>query len=206
MRHKIFSIVMALGLAATVAGSVAAEHVENHQARLEDRYLAGSLHAHAAGMHHAVGPTDCSGVTAGALGPNAGGVCFNLTDFPEGADLFLRAQDDHSTTDVSLFAGFDLDGDGCVGCEPGADAAWTGTNALGADLVNTSEPLVVFVRAASLEDGSVLVATTGNLTLDVLDDGTSACGHEGQDRRGECGEPFKSDLPYPYPCVPECTG
>lgn len=202
MRHTIYMGVAVVLLGAVLTGPAAATHDESHQARLEERYLAGSAHVHAAGSHQAVGPVDCSGQSA-AVGPNAGGACFDLSDFDAGADLFLRADDDNSPTEVSLFAGFDIDGDGCVGCVPGQDRAWTGTGSLAADLVDPDEPLVVFVRAASVEDGAAHAATTGSLTLDVLDDGNVAC-EDGSGAGDECGEPFKSELPYPYPCLPDC--
>jgi hypothetical protein len=195
--------VVAVSLAVVAVGPAAAEHTGNHQAELTDDYIAGSAHAHAADQHHAVGPTDCSGLEAAPTG-TTGGACFDLSAFEQGSDLFLRAEDDHSPTEVSLFAGFDLDGDGCVGCSPGEDAAWTGTGSLGADLVEPSEPLVVFVRAASLHGEDLHLATTGTLTLDVLDDDTSGCEGDSFDREGECGQPFSSDLPYPYPCIPDC--
>lgn len=204
MRTTLGAIAVASLLALVAAGPAAADHVENHQAQFTEDYVAGSVHAHVAGGHHAVGPTDCSGLSTAQLGTTVGGACFDLSSFDEGADLFLRAQDDHSPTEVSLFAGFDLDGDGCVGCAPGEDAAWTGTRSLGADLVDPQEPLVVFVRAASLHGQDLHLATTGTLTLDVLDDGTSGCDFVEGDRPAECGEPFESDLPYPYPCLPDC--
>lgn len=203
-----FMVALAL-VSVTFLGIAAADHHEDHLATLEESYIAGSVHAHASGMHHAVGPTDCTGITPAATGFTAGGACFDLSAFPQGADLFLRAEDDHSPTAVSLFAGFDTDGDGCVGCQPGGDAAWTGVGSLGADLVDPDTPLVVFVRLASLDGEQPHVATTGNLTLHVLTDGTSICGEHGgddPDRDGECGQPFKSDLPYPYPCIGDCTG
>lgn len=205
--HRVTAAIVALSLVSiTATGFAAADHASSHQVTLTEDYLAGSAHAHAAGTHQAVGPTDCSGLTPAATGFTAGGACFDLSEHTQGADLFLRAEDDHSPTDVSLFAGFDLDGDGCVGCAPGEDAAWTGTASLGADLVDPAEPLVVFVRLASLEDGGAHAATTGTLTLHVLDDGTTPCGDEQDPDHpdGECGEPLKSDLPYPYPCLPDC--
>lgn len=195
-------LVAAAMLTVALVGPAAADHDPDHTV-LQERYLAGSVHAHAGGTHQAVGPTDCSGLTGDTVGDNAGGACFDLSDHPEGADLFLRAEDDHSPTGVSLFAGFDLDGDGCVGCVPGQDAAWTGVDSLGADLVDNGTTFAVFVRAVSVEEGQVHVATTGNLTLDVLPDGTLPCGEEGAHRE-ECGEPFKSPTPYPYPCLPDC--
>lgn len=201
------TIVYALGLLMISMSGVwvaTATHSDQHLDTLKEPYISGSAHAHAAGSHHAVGPTDCSGLTASGAGSTVGGACFDLSAHPAGSDMFLRAEDDHSPTEVSLFAGFDVDGDGCVGCAPGEDAAWTGTGSLAAELVDPEEPLVVFVRAASLEDGGVHAGTTGTLTLDVLQDDTLGClegdGHTGD----ECGEPFKSDLPYPYPCVPDC--
>lgn len=203
------TFVVALSLVSvTFLAIAAADHDPDHLAVLKEDYIAGSVHAHAAGMHHAVGPTDCTGITPAATGFTAGGACFDLSDYPTGADLFLAADDDHSPTGVSLFAGFDTDDDGCVGCQPGGDAAWTGVGSLGADLVDPDEPLVVFVRAASLDDGAAHVATTGTLTLHVFTDGTSSCSDhagDGTDRDGECGQPFKSDLPYPYPCIGNCT-
>lgn len=202
MKHTIPIAVAIALLGAVLTGPAAADHSDQHLGQLEERYLAGSVHAHAVGSHHAVGPTDCSGLTTD-VGPTGGGACFDLSEFPQDADLFLRAEDDHSPTEVSLFAGFDLDGDGCVGCSPGEDAAWTGTGSLAADLVDPDEPLVVFVRAASVEDGGAHAATTGTLALDVLHDDALLC--EG-DHDGECGEPFKSELPYPYPCLPDCGG
>lgn len=198
------TLLSVLLLVAVAIGPAAADHFEDHIDTRTARYVAGSVHAHAAGQHQAVGPTDCSGLTADAVDENAGGACFDLSGTPEGADLFLVAQDDHSPTDVSLFAGFDLDGDGCVGCQPGGDAAWTGVRTLGADVVSNETRFAVFVRALSIEDGQALVATTGDLTLHVFEDGTTACGTI--DHHEECGEPFKSDLPYPYPCVPGCDG
>lgn len=203
MRHTISIAVAVALLGAVLTGPAAATHTDHHLGQLEERYLAGSAHAHAGGSHHAVGPTDCSGLTTDA-GPTGGGACFDLGEFPQDADLFVQAEDDHSPTDVSLFAGFDLDGDGCVGCTPGEDRAWTGTGSLAAELVDPDEPLVVFVRAASVEDGGVHAATMGTLTVDVLNEDTLSCGAGHDD--GECGEPFKSKLPYPYPCLPDCGG
>lgn len=205
MRDALTLLSIGAMIAVAFIGPVQAGHSDDHLGVLSARYLAGSAHGHAAGTHQAVGPVDCSGVTGANVGDNAGGACFDLSAFPEGSDLFLRAQDDHSPTEVSLFAGFDLDGDGCVGCQPGHDRAWVGTDSLGARLVDNSTAFTVFVRATSIEDGDLLLATTGDLTLHVLSQGASAC-HGGANATDECGRPFKSTLPYGYGCVPGCDG
>jgi hypothetical protein len=184
---------------AALAHDPAAVHSE------DKRYIAGSVEAEPA-ADEAVGVVDCPenlvALTEHAGGV-AGGACFDVSAFP-GHSFVLSAMDD-MTTSVSMFAGFDGDGDGCVGCTPGADPAWEGISSLGG--VISGDTLAVFVRAFAInEDGEPHMATTGTLHLDVFLPGGGPCGRPdpaGQPNE-KCGHSFHGDLPYPYPCLAGC--
>jgi len=173
------------------------------------RYVAGSVHVAAGDVEEAAGVLDCGGALApvtSALGADVfGGGCFDLSSFV-GADFVLTAVDDLSPTPVSLFAGFDTDGDNCVGCVAGADNAFEGQTVIGGQI--TESFFDVFVRLASInDDGSVSLATTGTLHLDVFAPGDPAnpCHHRGDPGQEKpCGHGFDDEVPYPYACLPTC--
>lgn len=202
---------MVLTMALVVGGlGLLTPGAQGHGGAFSARYIAGSAHVEAAGVHQAVGPVDCGGlVPTEELGGTLGGACFDLSEFADGEHAFSLHVEDEIFAHVSVFAGFDSDGDGCVGCAPGGDLAWEGTDFLGGQV---GEPgvLAVWVRAVS-EDGAAgpHLASSGSISGFVFDDpdGThQPCerGEEGTEK-SEC-ERFESELPYPYPCVPACEG
>lgn len=208
MRRRWISVLVTVTL--TAGFGLLGPGAEAHPGGFGGRYIAGSAHVMAAGVHQAVGPVDCGGlVPTEGLGGTFGGVCFDLSDFADGGHAFALHVEDEIFAHVSLFAGFDTDGDGCVGCAPGGDLAWEGIDFLGGQV---GEPgvLGVWVRAVS-EDGAAgpHLASSGSISGFVFDDpeGTfRPCGErEGgeQGEKREC-ERFESDLPYPYPCLPAC--
>jgi hypothetical protein len=189
-------------LASTAAPAVASGPAI---ATFHAQFVAGSAHVDVdpAG-DQAAGVADCSHPASN--GPNLGGACFDLFSFPPGSEVRVTLQSDQGG-DVSLFAGFDVDHDGCVGCSR-ADVAWEGLTTLSASTLPAPgpAPFEVFVRAVSLEGSGGLgapgvgapqafVGFTGTVTVEVFAPGTGPCQAEGQ-----CsGEPFQpGPTPYPY--------
>jgi hypothetical protein len=175
------------------------------------RYIAASAEAEPI-ADEAVGPLDCAGLFPALPAPldgTLGGACFDVSQYPPGSELEIRATDDLMTP-PGMFAGFDTDGDGCIGCVVGADPSWESHSGTLAATVQGST-LAVFVRLASVgDDLGPQLGSVGNLHLDVFAPGTSPChkGHPGGptlDREIDCGEPFDGTLPYPYECIGACT-
>lgn len=148
----------------------------------------------------AAGATTCGPL---AEDPNPGGACFDVA--PAAEERVLRVTfepDDPSTGTATIAAGYDLDGDGCVGCTT-ADRL-----AIGADghvLVPTLEgadTLAVFVSAGSadLSDPGFDPQASASGTVSVTGAPDQAVG----DRAGV--EAFDTVAQAPaHVCVPTCS-
>ncbi|HUR69377.1 MAG TPA: hypothetical protein VM370_09040 [Candidatus Thermoplasmatota archaeon] len=167
------------------------------------RYLSGTVQAEApAGGNNAWGFVDCSGSVP--LGEGEGGSCFRIPPIPPGSEVRVTVVDDITGSDVGIFAGFDRDGDGCVGCTS-PDDAWQGTGSL-ASITSGGAILLVFIRTAAVDAADVGAAhatagTMGTITVSFFFPGETPCsGERGPiEPHPECGERFRGGpLPYPY--------
>lgn len=183
-------------------------------------YVAGSVGfdvtAGQVSANNAFGPVNCDTGT--------GGNCFDVTGHENEFVFTVTAEDEVSGT-VGIFMGFDMDGDGCVGCgngngPPGSpgnpDLFWQG-----ADRVDGFMPfspdgtppgtLFVFTRIATLQTGDL--GTTGTLTIGPCKEGCNpqmdtqmgtVCTDNRKPpepgRKGCGGEEIRGM--YPYPRVP----
>lgn len=162
----------------------------------------------------AAGVVDCTGVTAqdldGRLGDNLGGACFDVSGFPVGAELHAWVVDDNAHTLWSLFAGFDLDHDGCVRCTP-MDELREGFDGLTVQRPAGADTLVVHVRTTSADlypeqdtDPVVTTLTTqGELWLEVFAPGEGPCAEGGA--WSACGDDVDAGVPFVLRCLALCV-
>jgi hypothetical protein len=187
----------------------AAEGTNTH---FQARFVAGSVRANlGVDPQVAAGVVPCADSAAGS----AGGACLSLFQFPHGSNLFVQATSDVSLTRVSIFAGFDMDHDGCTGCTS-ADIASQGTGSLGIVKPVGGDVLKVFIRAANAGGAydsqigtQVQVAFTGTLTVDVFQPACSdgldndGDGHTDYPQDPGCDNPFDNN--EANSTLPQCS-
>lgn len=130
--------------------------------------------------NNAFGPMVCDD---GMGGPGVGGACFQVAGHEQTPLFRVSGSEALTGTPVGIFMGFDLDGDGCVGCTngngppscgfggPNQDCFWQGSNvvdgfipwAIGAP-VPADTTLYVFVRLLTVQTLD-LPALAGMLTI-----------------------------------------
>lgn len=166
--------------------------------------------------NNAFGPLDCE--------TGVGGACFDTS----GHDgLFSIVAGDLASGSVGIFAGFDMDGDGCVGCDnangpPGSegnpDMFWQGADRVDGFIPfspngQLADPILyTFVRVATLQTGDT--GTTGDITIRQCTEGCKPApdtnmGTVCTDNRGQgdpgrppkCGGTEIRSM-YPYPEIP----
>lgn len=156
------------------------------------------------GGNNAWGFADCHGTIP--AGDHEGGACFALPDMPPGSEARIFVDDDITLRDVGIFAGFDRDGDGCVGCTS-ADGAWEGVGSVSPILADGDHDLQVFIRTVSLASKDLAqppvarAGTSGTITVDLFFPEQGPCNARDHpaEREPACGHRFREGaLPYPY--------
>ncbi|MCA1832152.1 MAG: hypothetical protein ABR548_09420 [Actinomycetota bacterium] len=172
MKGRTAVLAIAAALVALMAQTGA--HAEDWPANRQ--YVAASAGINAsvpgvASISEAAGPVDCS--------TGAGGGCFDTTG--HAGHIFTVTAIDDLGGSVGIFAGFDVDGDGCVACKNGSALGQDGDIFFqDADSVTGFVPqglhdptLYVFVRVATLNTGDV--GTTGTLKIEDGCGGSREC-------------------------------
>lgn len=214
---KVHAIAAAILLAAGFA-PVANATYHDEEASVERPYVLGGASAEASWP--GVGPVDeeaaagvvtCTPQTHPYLAPASvsfGGACADVGLFGDAEQVEVSATLGYVTappTSPDLAAGYDVDGDGCVGCSD-ADLLWQGTASIEVPVVEGAGALAVFVYGASTDaDVTELPVDTrfalfGTVQVDALADAHPCSPSPPED--ADCGG--VEDV-RPHLCVPGCS-
>lgn len=186
---------------------------------IERAYVLGGAHAEAswpsdpgtvASRDEAAGAATCTGPATAPPMPATGwpgGACFHPAAFDtEQVEVTVtHAYATAPPTSASFAAGYDVDGDGCVGCTS-VDRLWTGTGSTTLPLVEDAGRLAVFVHGLSGDTDptepptTTTISLTGTVAVTPLE-GDHAC-EDAETTPEACG--IVSDDPRPHLCLPDC--
>jgi hypothetical protein len=208
-------LVLAVSLAAgtALAAPAAADDAPEHQERA---YALGGV---SLGLPGAGGPGPAAAaatclppmatppVEPSAEAPSLGGACFDVAGVEDQA-VEVAVRDALVTappTSIAFAAGYDLDGDGCVGCTT-EDRLW---QALGTETVPVPEEadtLAVFVYGlgsqAPFGEPPMDTRPTVAGTVDIAPAGAHPCVPLPGPSGADCGEVL---APEPHVCLPDCS-
>lgn len=212
------AIVLAAGLAGvTVPAAAASSHGD---AAFEQGYVLGGVHAEGTWPQDpgvlvdeeaAAGAVACApgaGPYLAPLSATVGGACADVGIFGGAEQVEVIATLGYDTappTSADLAAGYDVDGDGCVGCSD-ADLLWQGTASIEVPVVEDAGALAVFVYGVSTDTDfaepplQTKFALFGTVQVDALD-GSHPCSPSPPED-ADCGG--VEDV-RPHLCVPACT-
>lgn len=153
---------------------------------------------------HEEEPAAAAACGAGGPGPNLGGACFDVSSIPDGraAEVTVTPTGAGSAGSVAFAAGFDVDGDGCVGCTA-VDVLEQEVDRMLVDVPSGSDTLAVFVYGLQYHHEDFTPAPYRAVTGTITVDGPIGGSGDGGSGSVLVPSPPATDA-KPHVCMPDC--